>query len=141
MVAYNLQCCQQHEFEIWFKDKASFQQQLATNLVECPFCGSHQLTQLPSAPNIGKKSTQNQSQNDSQQQHLAEIHHQARKMVAHIHDNFDNVGDKFPEEIRKIHYQKEPPRDIYGKAKIEELRDLHEEGIDCNIMPDFDSNH
>ncbi len=134
MVAYNLQCCNQHEFEIWFKDQASFKQQLAADLVECPLCGSANITQLPSAPNIGKKSTQI----SQQQQHLADIHHQARKMVDHIHDNFDNVGDKFPEEIRKIHYQKAPARDIYGKAKIEELRDLHEEGIDCQIMPDFD---
>ncbi len=135
MVAYNLQCCNQHEFEIWFKDHESFKQQLATDLVECPLCGSIDITQLPSAPNIGKKSTQETSQ---RHQHLAHIHDEARKMVAHIHDNFDDVGDKFTDEIRKIHQQKAPPRDIYGKAKIEELRDLHEEGIDCQIMPDFD---
>ncbi|MCH9845317.1 MAG: DUF1178 family protein [Alphaproteobacteria bacterium] len=138
MVAYNLQCCNQHEFEIWFKDQKSFKQQLATDLVECPLCGSADISQLPSAPNIGKKSAQISYQNH---QNLTNIHDEARKMVAHIHDNFDNVGDKFTEEIRKIHHQKAPARDIYGKAKIEELRDLHDEGIDCQIMPDFDKTN
>ncbi|MCH9853855.1 MAG: DUF1178 family protein [Alphaproteobacteria bacterium] len=140
MVAYNLQCCNQHEFEIWFKDELSFKQQLTTDLVECPFCHTNDITRLPCAPNIGKKSTQANSQHTGHQ-HLADIHDETRKMVAHIHDNFDNVGDKFTDEIRKIHHQKSPPRDIYGKAKIEELRDLYEEGIECHIMPDFDKTN
>ena len=135
MVAYNLQCCNQHQFEGWFKDTQSFKQQLIENLVECPLCGTNDISQLPSAPNISKK------QEKKNHTELADIHDNARKMVAHIHDNFENVDDKFPEEIRKIHYKKSPARDIYGKANMQELHDLHEEGIDCNIMPDFENTN
>ncbi len=147
MTSYNLKCDNHHEFEAWFKNAASFQSQCENNFVECPICNSHHITKLPSAPNIATKSNTHlpalpaNKDNIPTPEEMNVLHTESRKMVAYIQENFDNVGDKFPEEIRKIHYEETDKRNIYGKADMEELSKLHEEGIDCQIMPDFDKNN
>lgn len=47
----------------------------------------------------------------------------------------ENVGERFPEEARKIHYQETPPRNIRGVASFRETRDLLEEGIVVLPLP------
>ena len=41
----------------------------------------------------------------------------------------ENVGQRFPEEARRIHYDEAPARSIRGVATADETRDLLEEGI------------
>jgi len=41
----------------------------------------------------------------------------------------ENVGENFPEEARRIHYDEAPARAIRGVATADETRDLLEEGI------------
>jgi hypothetical protein len=56
MKVLDLQCSQQHSFEGWFGSEDDFQSQLHRGLVECPLCGSAQITKKLSAPrfNLGK---------------------------------------------------------------------------------------
>ncbi len=142
MSRYNLECHQQHTFEAWFRDAKSYDEQLASKLIECPLCGSSHIHKLPSAPNIACKTNRPQLPANTAENApplSAETYHQqAREMVAYIHENFEDVGHKFPEEVRKIHYQETDARHIYGQANKEEIIELHQEGIDCNIIPDFD---
>ena len=49
--------------------------------------------------------------------------------------NTEDVGERFPEEARKIHYDEAPPRSIRGKASREEAEALTEEGIDFSQLP------
>ena len=47
----------------------------------------------------------------------------------------ENVGDRFPEEARKIHYGESEQRGIYGEANKEEVTSLVEEGIEVVPLP------
>ena len=49
----------------------------------------------------------------------------AKRIIA----NTDDVGDKFAEEARKIHYGETKERSIRGKASADETQALLEEGI------------
>jgi hypothetical protein len=55
----------------------------------------------------------------------------ARELIA----NTENVGDRFAEEARKIHYDEAPARGIRGVASAEETRELIEEGIEVMALP------
>ncbi len=41
----------------------------------------------------------------------------------------ENVGERFPEEARRIHYDEAPARSIRGVASADETLELLEEGI------------
>ena len=49
--------------------------------------------------------------------------------------NYDDVGEGFPEEARRIHYGEAKERGIYGEATNEEAAELKDEGIDCYRLP------
>ena len=48
---------------------------------------------------------------------------------------YDDVGNQFAEEARKIHYGETEERGIYGQTNKEEAEALAEEGIDALAMP------
>ena len=52
-------------------------------------------------------------------------------MLSHTED----VGERFPEEARRIHYGEAAERGIRGEATPEERRALHEEGIEVMAIP------
>ena len=45
------------------------------------------------------------------------------------------MGEKFPEEARKIHYGEADERGIYGEASVEEAQELIEEGVEIASVP------
>ena len=53
----------------------------------------------------------------------------------HLVKNADNVGAKFPEEARKMHYGETEHRSIYGVASPRKRNDLSEEGIEFHPLP------
>ncbi|MGE3293631.1 MAG: DUF1178 family protein, partial [Geminicoccaceae bacterium] len=55
---------------------------------------------------------------------------------AHVVENFENVGERFPEEARRIHYGDAEEREIYGRATLDEAKELVEEGISVRPLPD-----
>src|SRR6478752_1769387 len=65
--------------------------------------------------------------------------HEFRKKLKELRDhltaNADNVGKKFPEEARKMHYGEIEHRSIYGEASPQDAKDLHEEGIEFHPLP------
>ena len=60
-----------------------------------------------------------------------------RQVRRHVEQNFENVGDRFPEEARRIHYGEAEEREIFGQASLEEAQDLHDEGIAVRALPDL----
>jgi len=59
----------------------------------------------------------------------------------HLKANADDVGKKFPEEARKIHYGEAEERNIYGEASMDEAKALHEEGIPALPLPKLPEEH
>ena len=132
MIVYDLKCAKGHVFETWFRDSAACDTQLAGSKVVCPDCGSKKISKAPMAPNVAKVQSLSSSE---QRQVAAQTMTMLREMREHVEKKADNVGDKFAEEARKIHYGEVKPRGIYGQTSKEEAEELVEEGIEFGVMP------
>lgn len=140
MIRYALLCEHDHEFEAWFKSIAAFDDQKAAGELVCPICESHEIRKDIMAPNVATKGAVKTKAGRTQTaEHVREARTQfmaaARRVREHVEQNFDYVGDKFPEEVRRQHYGEAETRDVYGEATPEEARDLIEEGIDVAPLP------
>ncbi len=59
----------------------------------------------------------------------------AMRMLREVVGNAENVGDRFAEEARRIHYNEAPARSIRGVTTPEDARALVDEGIDVMAVP------
>jgi hypothetical protein len=150
MIRYTLVCDKKHQFEIWFGNSADYDKQRKRKLVTCPACGSTAIDKTimapavsrtgerkaPSAPIMNEAvpapATEPVAMISPQEQ---EFRAKLRELREHIVRNADNVGKKFPEEARKMHYGEIEHRSIYGEASPEEAKELHEEGIEFHPIP------
>ena len=144
MKVLNLQCAQHHSFEGWFGSEEDFQGQLARGLVECPMCGDTGVSKMPSAPrlNLGAaepKAPQQQQQPGGKQDVAtvpnAELQKAWLQMVRHVMANTEDVGERFADEARRIHYGETEERGIRGQASPEETKALLDEGIGVLPLP------
>lgn len=134
MISFNLICKNDHEFEGWFQNSGDFDKQAKKNLIECPVCGDVHIEKSLMAPAVGAKSEVRSTRSEK-----AEQAKKLRKMLGEIRDhvekNFDDVGDEFPEEARKIYYGEAEERGIYGNATDEQAEELAEEGVPVGKLP------
>ena len=138
MKVLDLHCSLHHGFEGWFASEDDFQAQLARGLVECPLCGDTAVTKKLSAPRLNLGATQPEAPQDVKQViNMPDASLQAAwlKMVRHVMANTDDVGERFAEEARRIHYGETGERGIRGQASKEETQALLEEGIGVLPLP------
>lgn len=142
MIVYNLVCKCGHEFESWFRDSATFDTQLAKGRVLCPACNSKTVAKAVMAPNIAKSADRlsiAQAQQAAPQAQAASVDPRLANLLTqvrdHVEKNYDYVGERFPEEARKIHYGEVSERQIYGEASAEEVKALSEEGVPIAPLP------
>lgn len=137
----NLQCAHGHGFEGWFASQDAFDAQKAQGLVECPMCGDRAITKLLSAPrlNLGGARAPEDAAAKQQQPAPAEPSSspEARwlRAVREVMAKTEDVGERFTEEARKMHYGEAEERGIRGQATPEQARSLTEEGIQVFSLP------
>jgi hypothetical protein len=136
MKVLDLHCSAQHQFEGWFASEDDFQGQLGRGLVECPICGDKAVTKKPSAPrlNLGAQAPAPVKQ-EVVAGPDAKLQAAWLKMVHHVLANTEDVGERFAEEARKIHYGEREQRGIRGQASAEETQALLEEGVEVLPLP------
>jgi hypothetical protein len=136
MILFDLKCDDSHYFEGWFPDSKGFERQRKKQLIECPACGSCKIEKALMAPSV---TTARKSEARAEAVAMQASSAMAKKMLGemrkHVEENCEDVGPKFAEEARKIHYGETEQRDIYGQADKEEVADLKEEGVDFNLLP------
>ena len=139
MKVLNLQCSQSHGFEGWFASEDDFQDQLARGLVECPLCGDAGVAKLPSAPRLNLGAAAPAAPVPAKQEVVsapgAQLQAAWLQMVRQVMANTEDVGERFAEEARKIHYGESEERGIRGQASKEETESLLEEGIAVLPLP------
>lgn len=136
MKVLNLQCSHAHAFEGWFGSEDDFQDQLARGLVECPMCGDAQVAKLPSAPRLNLGAPQPEApKQEVMSAPNAELQAAWMQLVKQVMANTEDVGERFSEEARKIHYGESEERGIRGQASREETQALLEEGIGVLPLP------
>jgi hypothetical protein len=135
MKVLNLQCAHSHAFEGWFGSEDEFQGQLARGLVECPMCGDTQIAKMPSAPRLNFGAGEPQPKREVMTTTDASMQAEWLKMVRHVMANTEDVGERFPDEARRIHYGETEERGIRGQASAEDTQALLEEGISVLPLP------
>jgi hypothetical protein len=130
MKVYNLCCKYEHHFEGWFSSDEDFTFQLSRKLIACPICDHRTIKKLPSAPRLNLSSAQVQREQRGEQYQT-----QWLEIAKQIVENSEDVGDRFAEETRRIHYKEIPERPIRGVATNEECEALAEEGIEIVQFP------
>jgi hypothetical protein len=135
MRVFDLQCSHRHGFEGWFASEDDFQDQLRRGLVECPLCGDAAISKMPSAPRLNLGAAQPMPRNEVATAPEGSLQAAWLKMVRHVMANTEDVGERFPEEARRIHYGESEERGIRGQASPRETEALVEEGIGVLPLP------
>jgi hypothetical protein len=135
MKVLDLRCAHAHQFEGWFASEDDYQSQMERGLVECPLCADKAITRLPSAPRLNVSKARAPQAAAGAPNGDATIGVTWLRAVQHVISNTDDVGDRFPEEARRIHYGETDERAIRGQATPDEAQALHEEGIEVVALP------
>jgi hypothetical protein len=129
VIVLNLLCDHGHRFEGWFASGDAFRIQSERQLVHCPQCQTSAVSQLPSAPHVKRGGAEVAMPEKPAAQVVAPAMAALHQALVSMARQAENVGERFPEEARRIHYDEIPPRNIRGVATVDETRDLLEEGI------------
>jgi hypothetical protein len=142
MIRYALNCDQGHEFESWFPSSSAYDKQAKRGLLSCPRCGSAKIDKAIMAPRLSGTNREAPSEAPAPKNPVAilspqerEIRTKLRELRDHLTKNAENVGPKFPEQARKMHYGEIEHRSIYGEASPEEAKGLAEEGVEFHPLP------
>lgn len=138
MKVLNLRCVHDHRFEGWFASGDDFETQSGRGQVECPLCGDKGIERLPSAPRLNVmalRETPPAAAAPAVPDAGAQLQSLWMRAVRHMMDNTEDVGERFPEEARRIHYGEVEERGIRGRASREDADALREEGIEVMALP------
>jgi hypothetical protein len=149
MIHYHLRCERGHGFESWFQSSSAYEAQEKRGLVNCPICGSAKVERAIMAPQIvTRKGRESAAPAPAAATDVTapastpllmaqerELRAKLKELRDHIVKNADNVGERFPNEARKMHYGDIEHRPIYGEASPEEARSLIDEGVEVSPLP------
>jgi hypothetical protein len=143
MKVLNLRCTLGHGFEGWFASEDDFLSQSERGAVACPLCADTGIIRLPSAPRLNLSGAREPAPASAAGASLvarpepspADLQALWLKTVQHVLKNTEDVGERFPEEARRIHYGESQHRGIRGQASADERAALADEGIDVTPLP------
>ena len=147
MIVFDLLCGGGHRFEGWFGSAEDYAKQKEGNLLSCPVCGVARVERVPSAArlNFGAVEPAPQKKPDpiaaqmEGKDAFAIAQMLYSRMLDQLLEKTEDVGNRFPEEARRIHYQEAPARGIRGQASQQEHDELLDEGIQVARFPIPDS--
>ena len=148
MKVLDLRCAAGHAFEGWFASEDDYGSQRERGLLDCPVCGNAEVMRLPSAPRLnlsGARAPEAAAQAPTPapaSTSLTEtaVHGNAAtarfvEAVAELLKNTQDVGPRFAEEARRIHYGESEAKAIRGQATAQEREALADEGIEVFTLP------
>jgi hypothetical protein len=149
MIHYQLRCGQDHGFDGWFNDSASFEKQAKRGLIECPECGATNVERALMAPSLAKRDTlpvpvaspSPAAQTAAAPEKTASVRLPAQmvaalqRMRAEVEKNCDYVGSDFADQARAMHRGEVESKGIYGETTDEQAESLAEEGITVAKIP------
>ncbi|MCH4090457.1 DUF1178 family protein [Acetobacter sp.] len=149
MIHYQLRCVSDHEFEGWFSNSSSFEDQAARGLLSCPYCGTAGVDRALMAPAVRssrqKKDERQETPVTPAEVPAATVVGQAgipdallstlQKMRQEVESKCENVGDRFAEEALRIHHGEAEERGIYGRMTPDDHERLEDEGVSVQRLP------
>jgi hypothetical protein len=171
MIRYALACAKGHAFESWFANSVAFDKQNKRGLVSCPMCGSTKVEKAIMAPRLARSDAEGPALPMPQPPAMPaapqpaaavppmpmpvpgkaavamtppqerELRQKLKELRDHVTKNAQYVGQRFPEEARKMHYGEIEHRSIYGEASPDDAKALHDEGIEFHPLPVLPDDH
>jgi hypothetical protein len=164
MIRYSLACEKKHEFDIWFQNSADYDKQRKRGLVACPACSSEKVEKALMAPSLGRGTkkgararaaempppeapapqpgpNENKTPVAMVTPQEREFRTKLKELRDHLTKNAENVGGKFPDEARKMHYGEKEHRSIYGEASPKDAKEMLDEGIEFHPLPVLPDEH
>jgi hypothetical protein len=147
MKVLNLRCSNGHGFEGWFASDDEFMEQNGSGLLQCPLCADKVVTRMPSAPRLNLSGAREAAPPQSAAEGNAgatasagavkphELQALWLQAVRHVLANTEDVGERFAEEARRIHYGEVAQRGIRGQVSAEQRDELVDEGIEIIALP------
>jgi hypothetical protein len=140
MITFNLKCRNDHLFEGWFRSGDDYEAQKKVGVIECPICSSRAVEKGLQAPSLLLKKEPQPTAKPAKRRprpkvSTEEAEKALHKLSQYVYQNFEDVGEQFPDEARKIHYGETEKRGIFGQTDAEEEKALHEEGIPIMKIP------
>ncbi len=144
MLVLNLACETGHSFEGWFASASDFESQQQRGLLSCPLCNSANVRRMPSAPRLNLSAAPVPAapsrpapvaEGEAAPAIAVELQKQVMQAVRTLMAKTEDVGDRFADEARRIHYGEAKERGIRGQATLDQARELADEGIDIVALP------
>jgi hypothetical protein len=139
VIKYLLGCASGHEFESWFRAGGDFDAQSQSGAISCPLCGSVAVAKQPMAPSVVTKRGKQQASGEPVSAPVAgggaAMREAFREFKQNVIENTEDVGSRFADEARKMHFGDIEERNIRGSSTPEEARSLAEEGVPFGVIP------
>lgn len=134
MIRYSLKCANGHRFDSWFQSASAYEKLETSGLVACAECGSTEVVKDIMAPRVAA-SRKSASQAPAPQRDIDPKEQALAALKAHVEENATYVGGDFAKQAREMHLGDAPEQAIYGEAKLDEARDLIEDGVPVAPLP------
>lgn len=134
MILYELKCASEHFFEGWFRNSDVYDEQYQAGEIACPVCGDRGIAKAPMAPRVSRSGAVEPVETPALPDSVERLR-LLRGLRRAIETGCEDVGERFAEEARKIHYGETDPRGIYGNTSAEEAEKLADEGVEFARVP------
>lgn len=136
MKVFRLACARGHDFEGWFASADEIDRQREAGQVRCPLCDDRDVSRLPSAPYVNTGARAEAAMPVAAGGAAGgELAKALATLKAYVLANTEDVGRRFPEVARRMHYGEESQRGIRGRVAPEEAKELRDEGIEAVPLP------
>ena len=137
MIRYKLKCKKcNNDFDSWFSSSKEYDKLKKIKKLNCHNCGSIKIEKTLMTPSV--MNSKNNNKTNTKDKKSIKIKNKIKEYQKFIKNNFDYVGDNFAYEARSLHYDdKKKSKGIYGKASIDEISELKDEGIETDVIPWF----
>ena len=131
MIKYKLECKDCNlSFDSWFASSDEYEKLKKKNILNCHNCDSNKVEKTLMAPKLKLEKS------DKKDLKSIKVYKKMKEYQKFIKKNFNFVGENFAYEARSIHYNnKKNSKGIYGKASIDEIKELKDEGIHTEMIP------
>lgn len=135
MIRYSLKCSDDHSFDSWFASADAFEKLNSSGMVACPVCGSDKVEKTLMAPRVTPGRKKAQAEATPLSTPMSEAEAAIAKLRKHVEENSDYVGLSFAQEARKMHDGEVESRPIFGEAKMEDAKQLIDDGVPVAPLP------
>ena len=134
MIKYTLKCGDGHQFESWFQSSDAYTKLIKAGQLNCAVCGSDKIEKSLMSPRVNVPA-KGEDAAPSLRKPMSEMEAAVQKFREHVEANSEDVGEKFVDEVRAMHYGDAPERSVIGEAKTSDAKELISEGIPVAPLP------